>query len=454
VKNITERDIVGIWQQQLLESGCLATEDGKLLMIIYPGRLNDEQGADFQGAVIVSGGRLLRGDIEIHINSSGWYEHGHDIDAVYNRIVLHVVMRHNSRKPTRLQNGREVPVLALGKYTQLAAGTCPAPVFSSAFSNTPCNTAASLLSEDTLAEILDKAGEERFLAKVAGFQRDSARAGAGQALYQGMMGALGYSRNKLPFLELSRRVPLRCLESESPSDVSEAEWLGRRQVLLLGVAGLPFGQSHDIPMRNPPGDGREVETVRLRAASHNTGVMSPDAWHLRRVRPGNSPITRLAAMSHLLLRYREKGLLDGMLNLVGEAPLGRDCHKILEAGLEVSIDDNCISGSSRGINRVTLLGRGRAADIIVNVLLPFTFAWGHFNGRPELGGKAGDIYRLYPRLTLNSVERHMTQQLGLDARLVKSAKRQQGLIHIYKTLCSLGRCKDCPLGQLESRNHI
>ncbi len=98
----------------------------------------------------------------------------------------------------------------------------------------------------------------------------------------------------------------------------------------------------------------------------------------------------------------------------------------------------------------SLLGGRRAADIVVNVLLPFAFAWGNLNSQPELARRAFGLYRFYPKLAVNALERHMSNQLGLNRSLVNSAQRQQGLIHIYKTLCSQGRCDSCPLKQSPS----
>jgi len=83
---------------------------------------------------------------------------------------------------------------------------------------------------------------------------------------------------------------------------------------------------------------------------------------------------------------------------------------------------------------------------VVNVLLPFTFAWSRFTSQPELARKAFELYCHYPRLEVNTVERHMSHQLGLNSDLVSSAQRQQGLIHIYNTLCSQGDCHRCPFG--------
>ena len=176
--------------------------------------------------------------------------------------------------------------------------------------------------------------------------------------------------------------------------------------------------------------------------------MSEDDWHLFKVRPSNFPTRRIAAMSYLLLRYREKGILEELVNKLGEAPVDTG-YNGLEKALRVTTDGYWANHLDFGLpSRMSipaLLGEGRAADIVVNVLLPFAAAWGRLTARPELARKALDLYRHYPKLAVNTVERHMRNQLGISRYLVNSAQRQQGLIHIYKTLCSQGKCHDCPI---------
>lgn len=412
-KNLIEKELVRIWQRQWLAPDTMVTEDGQPLQVIYPGRLSDEEGPDFRDAVVVIGRGLSRGDIEIHLKSSGWQEHNHHRDANYNHVILHVVLRHNIGIVARLQNGGAVPVLALEKYIAI-------PVEHRSGSTFFCQASQSLDREKLLAA-LDRAGEERFIFKAPRFQKDLMRVEASQCLYQGIMSALGYSRNKIPFQELARRVPLSRLESLTGDNITEADWLARRQELLLGTAGLLPG---------PP----------------QPDCLPREAWRLLRVRPNNSPVTRIVAMSHLLRRYREPGLLHGLLNLVREAPPGRNGYKSLEDGLIIIFDGQT--------GRTTLLGRARAADIVVNVLLPFALAWSQTNAESELGNKALNLYRGYPRLAINSAEIYMSQQLKLSAKDINSARRQQGLIHIYKNQCGQGRCQSCPLRQLQSRHRI
>jgi aerobic-type carbon monoxide dehydrogenase small subunit (CoxS/CutS family) len=57
--------------------------------------------------------------------------------------------------------------------------------------------------------------------------------------------------------------------------------------------------------------------------------------------------------------------------------------------------------------------------------------------------KAFALYCNYPVATENTIERHMRTQLGVKSALVNSARRQQGLLHLYKRFCTQGRCGEC-----------
>ncbi|MFC1993576.1 DUF2851 family protein [Chloroflexota bacterium] len=69
--NLTEKQIVEIWQRLSTNGTKLTTEDGEQIEIIYPGRINDGRGADLRDAVIATSRGPIKGDIEIHVKSSG-----------------------------------------------------------------------------------------------------------------------------------------------------------------------------------------------------------------------------------------------------------------------------------------------------------------------------------------------------------------------------------------------
>jgi hypothetical protein len=423
VKHLKESRVLRLWQTCPGRNDLETVEEGPI-KVLYPGRLNDGSGADFRDAVIATNHGLLTGDIEVHTKSSCWRAHGHHLDPVYNRVVLHVVYKRDIAGPIKLQNGRDVPTLTLdtlfprgGKHT---------------FPKAPsARCIGEALDLHTLSTILDNAGEQRFQARAAGFQAASSPEEAGQALYRGIMVALGYSRNKVPMAELAFRMSLAKLESAVTEDMPDAECLAVYQALLLGTSGL-------LPSRGFPGLHEKEYGIkvpeRLPETLNEMVTMSAHDWSFFRVRPCNSPARRITAMSHLLLRYRKTGLLAGLVDIVEKTPPEAG-HRELEKALMV--DGNGFSGA--------LLGADRAANIALNVLLPFALAWGRTNSRPAMSEKAVRLYRSYPAAVSNSIERHMCGQFGIDRKTVNSAVRQQGLLHIFKSFCSVGGCRHCPV---------
>ena len=100
-----------------------------------------------------------------------------------------------------------------------------------------------------------------------------------------------------------------------------------------------------------------------------------------------------------------------------------------------------VSGTVAGT--VAAVGLGRARDLAVNVVLPFFHAMSGGGAEDYL-----DLYHRFGKLQENELTREMARLL-LDPSwgvLVTSARRQQGLIHLFKGPCRYGCCASCPLG--------
>jgi hypothetical protein len=296
--DIREKDLSEVWLEQRF-TGPLRTEAGERLRVIYPGRRNDDRGGDFCDAIIAFPDRTLSGDVELHVDSADWRGHGHHMDPAYNSVILHVVYSPTS-PTTTLQNGVMVPVLALrGIAAPPGSGICRTEGEAM-----PCRQGAAALGDTATGDTLDLFGEQRFTRKSADFRIEITSHGPGQALYQGIMRALGYSRNGEAFVELSRRLPFRVLEEILSEGGAEDSLRQRIETLMRQVSGLGVASSW-------PGDSWLFHSYHLMA-------MSPSAWNNFRARPGNSPLCRMAAISHLLVRYRGKGLVNSLLGAVGD----------------------------------------------------------------------------------------------------------------------------------------
>jgi hypothetical protein len=436
-ERVTEKQVTEMWQKLLNTGYKLKTESGQSLNVIYPGKTSDRPGSDFQDAVITIGGQTVKDNIEVHVKSGDWRTHGHHRNLAYNRVVLHVVMWHDRRDAIELQNGMMIPTVIIGNHLKNK------PV-SDISGVVPCFGVVNRAGERFL-EVLDMMGMARFYEKVARFQSDLGYIEAGQCLYSGIMRALGYTGNKEAFLLLAKRMPLSILESLFSNSNSNAERLRWRQALLMETAGLlPSQRSGDLS--EVPENTYVNDLEGLWQTAKYGDVMSVKDWQTFHVRPGNSPLRRMAGMSLLLQRCQETGLLNGLVRLVEEMTLEKS-NSQLEIALMVRGDDYwtshfdfykpCVGLSS------WLIGPGRAADIVINVLLPFTRAWSKKNGWEELAEKAEALFQSYPALATNTIERHMRTQFRLKDVQVNSARRQQGLLHLYKNRCTQGKCGEC-----------
>lgn len=428
---ISEYQLSLIWQQLLGRE--LTTEEGDQLKMMYPGRLNNDNGPDFRDAVVVNNSNLVKGDVEIHIKSSDWHNHGHHCDPEYNSVILHVVAQHDANSATLTKSGKSVPVACLPHELWYQTYLIP-------YYQLPCFQTAKHKDKQTLWKLLDIAGEERFRRKATIFQDSLQRENGGQVLLQRMMRALGYSKNSEPFEELARRAPLNFIEKVKP-----AGDLSLKQAWLLGMAGL-------LPCQRKGGEFcggngvRELEQI-WRSVGKEAESMSENDWHLSHVYPNNSPVRRIVAQSYLLQRYCRGGLLKGVLQLVRKAPMIAG-YRLLEEGLIVLADgywqDHFDFNVQSRTRKSALLGRGKAAETAVNVVLPFAFSYGEMAGEPGLREKAIELYRCYPKLAENEITHHMARQLCLDTSAL-TACRQQGLIHIFRSYCREGDCARCPL---------
>ena len=439
---LPESRVVKMWQDCLPGRTDLVTEDGGRLEVIYPGRLNDDRGADLRDAVIATGCGLRKGDIEVHVRSSGWWGHRHHEDPLYNRVILHVVYWHDVATPVTLENGLRVPTLTLARYLEKSGR--PGRGVSPARPGMPCRSMAASRGGDFIGGVLDKSSDLRFASRVTELETALLHEESGQALYRGIMGALGYTKNKLPMMELARRMPLARLEAAAAGS-SPGDCLLRCQALLIGAAGLLLSTQSGHYCKDTLNDKWIKGLEEYWSSCAGVTAMSPADWQSFKVRPVSLPRRRLAAMSYLLLRCREEGLLRAFTRELENAPLDGNPEAWLLVGAEGFWGKNLDFGLPAVRSAPALLGADRAGIILINVLLPFAVAWGKSASRPLLAEKALCIYRGFPALAENALEKHMRRQLGISRCIVRSARRQQGIIHIYKTLCSQGKCGECPL---------
>ena len=310
-----ERHVQAIWYDGRLRPKNLFTRRGESVNVISPGEWNSGAGPDFRRAVLEIGRehRRIAGDVEVHLCPSDWDLHGHGSDPEYRNVIAHVTWSCGP-DPASLPPG--AVSIWLGRFVTSDPSFSPMQIDIDSY------PFAQLASEQTPCE-----------SRLAG-NPDLARSVLAEA---------GRRRMSLKARRLAGRLCSR------PSCDGSA----RRQIFYEEVmAALGYTKNSEsfrhvaerVPITDLPSDEESAKTALLVAGGF-------EEWKRGGTRPGNTPEHRLACAAELFTSTPMMHLAD----VCGFSP--QECKAMLTA----------MCGDRH-------IGRGRAAAIIANVVLPFAMA--------------------------------------------------------------------------------
>ena len=433
----SERILAAAWQRGL--TGLLRTTDGRRLHVVYRGRCPGGAGPDVRAALLAfDDGVLLEGDVEFHRRTSDWFSHSHHDDPHYRSVILHVVLQADA-DPPRDPNGRPVPTLVVSRSELNDAGE--------SLSVEDCHRRVRERSADSLVELIDRMGDRRLIEHAARVEADLTRLSPEQLAYQAVFDALGFSRNRTPFGRLAEAVPwARLLSVVGRRPLADA--LVVAQAILFGVAGLLPSQRPELASDwETNAITAELESVwGLYRQEWADDCLSVADWTFGGVRLANYPTRRIATAAYLVVRYRSVGLDQAFLAAVARPKAGPDLEKMF---LVDERDDYWSFHADFGLRLpngpAALLGHERARDAVVNVVFPFALAIAAFRDDWAFGEAVWDLFRDYPRPTVYQATRALATEIGVADRLVRTARRQQGLLYLQRRHCERAACLSCPL---------
>ena len=214
VVEFSEEFVIWLWENKHFNWFRLETETAEKCRLIFRGTRNHDAGPDYANTVIEIGDTLLSGNIEIHSHASDWYSHQHHSDSAYNQVILHVVMYNNAAAPDSLrEDGVRVPILALDHFLDR-----PLPELLKEYQQQEDDPGASCPhSQKTIEQrlqLLNQAGASRLTLKALAFREQRNFQSWNQILYAGIMDALGYSKNQVPFRKLAANLPWNFIQQE------------------------------------------------------------------------------------------------------------------------------------------------------------------------------------------------------------------------------------------------
>jgi len=472
-RNIREEIVRCVWFGSHFPADALHTDDGRRVEVLSPGWWNVEGGPDFiKAELLLEGEGRVVGDVEVHTFASGWYSHGHHKQPEYEDVVLHVVMWDGERDEVELHSGRTVPQLTLSRFTQEDIQELVNIVDLEQEESSPeerqvpgkyCGEALNdgRLDPGWLGSFLDAAGDYRILHKARRIRELFQNHSREQLLYENLAEALGYKSNRMPFLQLTRLLPLEMLRSVVPGDADDAEKARILEAVFYGAGGFLDDLNEGAT------DSETAEYVcslrhmweRLRDEL-DVSRMSVDHWQFGATRPVNYPTRRMAALAVLYGSYLHRGLFQKLVHLIlTVTPEGR---RRLDTTLRDRLSEvfcgvehpywswHYTFGGKKLAKSKSLVGRQRGTSIIIDVLLPLLVAHARTEEQAELARRLHNVWRHLPRRPENAVTGRMSRVMFGDEEsareVINSARRQQGLHQLYRDFCSSPEgCSQCLL---------
>lgn len=369
--------------------GELMTTDGRRVEIIDPGLLNRDAGPDFFNAKIKIDGEMWVGNVEMHIDAHDWYRHGHDKDAAYNNVILHVVTKpSDDHLPPLPELVMDIPQNIKDNYEELL----------SIDSYPPCYKIIPSLSSLKVHSWMAALQTERLQQKTEAINKrlDLLNGDWEHAYFVTLARSYGFGSNSDALEQWASTMDLHAA-AHHRDDLFQVE------ALFLGTAGLIKDEQH-----------MQQEYDYL---SHkfqlNRDASKTLQWKFMRMRPQNFPNTRIRQLALLfhenrtsMSRLLECDSTDAMRQLFGK--------RLSAASINV---------------------------LMINSLIPMLFAYGRHTGNEELCERALDLLeQLKPEN--NNITR-MWQDVGLD---VHSAGDSQALIQLKKQYCDRKDCLRCRFG--------
>ncbi|MDZ7880193.1 MAG: DUF2851 family protein [Saprospiraceae bacterium] len=429
-----------LWRTRQFDADNLSTTDGEPIEIFDFGAYNAlDSGADFQNVKLKIGDWTWFGSVEMHLKSSDWLAHGHQKDAAFGSVVLHVVFENdvdvlrnaaytergdkNLSKPKSAFEMSKIPCLEL-------KNRIPEGIFKKYWAIMhnahwiPCQTHFNQVSDLTKQKWLERLAVERLERKSQAIQvaLERNKDDWEETFWQFTTRYFGSKINAEPMEMLARSLPHRVLAKHKNQ-------LFQLEALLFGQAGFldkEFADDYLVRLK------KEFQFLKIK---HNlTETVFLAAWKFGRLRPPSFPTIRLAQLA---------GLIHRSLHLFSKV-IDNQQTETLSALFEVEVSDYWRTHfvfDTPSVSTPKKLGSDTIDVILINNVAPFLYTYGKLRGDESL--KDRSLLLLEKVRPEKNTLTDGWKDLGLTAT---TAADSQALIQLKTTYCDEKRCAACAIG--------
>ena len=378
-----------LWKNKQIPFHQLKLVSGEDILIYDVGQHNKfESGPDFSNGKIKIGNVTWFGNIELHLKSSDWYHHNHQLDRAYDNVILHVVYTHDQNV---FINNKAIPTIELKGLIPEIEEVLNKHEF-------PCSTFLDELDPIYLESMKEKAIIKRLNRRLLNINKYGDESNPKQVLYSLLAQAFGCKINAQPFQELTNRIPIKLIIKEQCFNV---------KTLILNVSGIGERELLD------------KNWIHLKS-KYKLDTMSRHVWKHKGLRPKSFPEIRLLQFAEIV----EKFDFDTSFVYLGSNELIKNLRSLL------ILSDKSIKISSAMIDL-----------IIINCFVAFIWWYGNVKMNENIQEKSLDLLQF-----LNAEENHILKKWKAIGVNCINSYDSQSLLEIYNEFCTVKKCLFCEVG--------
>lgn len=409
-----------IWLHKKFNPLKLKTTQNESIEVVAVGFHNHNSGPDFFNGRLRIANQLWAGNIEIHIKSSDWFIHNHDIDPAYDNVILHVVYEHDTE--IFRKDGTTIPTLQLKDFIDKFVLDNYYQLFSDQRKWINCEPNFSDVSNFVLHNWLERLYVERMELKSKTIEALllASKHDWEAVLFKMLAKSFGLKVNAEAIFSIANSVDFSIIRKVRSN-------LNQLEALFFGQAGLLNSDSEEPYFRQLQ---NEYRFLSQKFGLDNQGVFPLQFFRLR---PPNFPTIRLSQLANV---YHNHARLFS--KIVGTHDLA-EFYNLFEmtASPFWKTHYTFTKQSKPSAKKVT---KSFIDLLLINTVFPLKFSYAKHQGT------AANRRLISIMNTIPSEKNIIIKNFNKLKPISKSALHSQALIQLKTEYCDKHQCLKCAIG--------
>ena len=410
-----------VWKLKLFSTAELKSTNGEIIQIISAGTANLNTGPDFLNAKLVINNQLWAGNVEIHLNSSDWYVHNHEIDENYDSVILHVVWEHTV--DVFRKSNQPIATLALKNYISQELLDNYQQLFSKNKNWINCEKDIASIDSFIFTNWLERLYVERLENKSEQIHKNVTKLNNNweAALFVLLAKNFGLKINSEAFMNFANSFDFSILRKVSSK-------LVQLEALFFGQAGM---LSNDYESEYFENLKKEYNFLKVK---FQLTPISNGQIQFFRLRPNNFPTIRLSQLA--MVYHRHQNLFSKII----ETEDVKEFYELFDLATSNFWETHYTfeSTSKKSIKKIT---KPFTDLLLINTIIPLKFLYLKSIGKNEVSAALTIIANIKPEK--NEIISKFNE-LNIKS---KTAFETQALLQLKNEYCNKQLCLNCAIGK-------